>query len=400
VSGLTFQPKSIEKPGLLLCFSHLRWNFVYQRPQHLISRASKKYDVIYIEEPLFEGMEAPYYRIEKANNGVEVRTPILPENLTETEIIAAQKTLVDLLIDNLNQDLEVCWYYTPMALEFSHHLRPALCVYDCMDELSAFRGASIRLIDNEKKLFAKADLVFTGGMSLFEAKRHAHPSVHAFPSSVDQPHFRTARDGCLEEPELQKNIAHPRVGFFGVIDERMDLDLVEQTALLRPDLQFVMLGPVVKIDPATLPRQPNIHWLGAQDYQALPNFLSGWDVGFMPFALNESTKFISPTKTPEFLAAGLPVVSTPITDVVRPYGKAALVEIVNGPAEMAAAIDRNLKLDRGLWLRRVDLHLSGMSWDATWDKMWALMFAARAKKSFAVELAQPITPLAARRANV
>lgn len=400
MSGPRSQPKSIEKPGLLLCFSHLRWKFVYQRPQHLISRASKKYNVVYIEEPVCENITAPYYRIERDKSGVEVRTPVLPENLTETEIIAAQKSLLDELIENIGQDVEVCWYYTPMALEFSHHLRPELCVYDCMDELSAFRGASIRLIDNEQKLFAKADLVFTGGMSLFEAKRHAHPLVHAFPSSVDQSHFRTAREGRLAEPELHKNIAHPRVGFFGVIDERMDLDLVEQTALLRPDLQFMMLGPVVKIDPATLPRLPNIHWMGAQDYQALPNFLSGWDVGFMPFALNESTKFISPTKTPEFLAAGLPVVSTAIADVVRPYGKAALVEIVDGPAEMAAAIDRSLRFDKELWRRRVDLHLSGMSWDATWDKMRALMFSAGARKSVVAELSEPTTSPAVRRAHV
>src|SRR5690606_28943889 len=103
-----------------------------------------------------------------------------------------------------------------------------------------------------------------------------------------------------------------RIGYAGVIDERIDLVLLDQVARARPDYQFVMLGPIAKIDPATLPQRGNIHYLGSKKYADLPRYLAGWDVAMMPFALNDATRFISPTKTPEYLAAGRRVVSTAI----------------------------------------------------------------------------------------
>src|SRR3954451_10740727 len=259
-----------------------------------------------------------------------------------------------------------------MALAFSSHLDYDLTIYDNMDELSAFRGASPELLALEKELFARADLVFTGGMSLYEAKRGRHRNVHAFPSSIDFEHFSKARAG-LSDPKDQAAIGRPRLGFFGVVDERMDVDLVGRVADLRPDWNFVMIGPVVKIDPATLPRRGNLHWLGGKKYQELPQYLSGWDVGFMPFALNEATRFISPTKTPEFLAAGVPVVSTPITDVVRPYGEKGLVEIAKTPLEAVRKAEALLERPRQPWLSRVDRHLAAGSWDKTWAAMHKLM---------------------------
>ena len=175
------------------------------------------------------------------------------------------------------------------------------------------------------------------------------------------------------EPADQAAIPHPRLGFFGVIDERMDIDLVAAVADLRPDWHLVMIGPVVKIDPATLPQRANIHWLGGKSYSDLPRYLSGWDAGLMPFALNESTRFISPTKTPEFLAAGVPVVSTPITDVVRPYGEKGLVEIAKTPLEAVRKAEALLERPRQPWLSRVDRHLAAGSWDKTWAAMHKLM---------------------------
>jgi glycosyltransferase involved in cell wall biosynthesis len=237
-------------------------------------------------------------------------------------------------------------------------------------------------------------------MSLYEAKRNLHDAVYAFPSSVDQHHFNRARGKAIADPPLQAQIPHPRVGFFGVVDERMDLELVEATAKLRPTLQFIIIGPVVKIDPASLPQQPNLHWLGAQDYQQLPGFIAGWDVAFMPFARNESTRFISPTKTPEFLAAGLPVVSTPIADVVRPYGENGLVEIAATPEETAQAIDTCLQRPYGPWLRRVDAFLDGMSWDQTWQRMLTLMLPAGAAVPKRSQVAERSVAAAARQANV
>jgi len=260
-----------------------------------------------------------------------------------------------------------------MAMAFTRHLECDLCVYDNMDELSLFRGASQELIDNEAELFRRADVVFTGGMSLYEAKRNRHRNVHGFPSSIDFDHFAKARRAGDPEPSDQAAIPHPRLGFFGVIDERMDIDLVAGVAELRPDWHLVMIGPVVKIDPATLPQHANIHWLGGKSYSDLPRYLSGWDAGLMPFALNESTRFISPTKTPEFLAAGVPVVSTPITDVVRPYGERRLVEIAKTPLEVVRKAELLLSRPKEPWLQRVDRHLAAGSWDKTWAAMNKLM---------------------------
>lgn len=360
-----------EKP-LLVCFSHLRWDFVWQRPQHLLSRAAKHYDVLIIEEPIFKAGIQPHMDVSTRPQGVTIAVPMLPEGLSHEDVIAEQHDLIEGLIGRESTRSRVFWYYTPMAIAFTSDLECDLCIYDNMDELSLFRGASQQLLDFENALFSRCDLVFTGGMSLYEAKKNRHRSVHGFPSSIDFNHFSQARS-IDQDPEDQAHIPHPRLGFFGVIDERMDIDLLAQTADLRPDWQFVMIGPVVKIDPASLPQRPNIHWLGGKSYNDLPHYLSGWDVGFMNFALNEATKFISPTKTPEFLAAGVPVVSTAITDVVKPYGEKGLVEIVRSAEEVVAKVEAILARPKEAWLAKVDRHLAQGSWDKTWAAMQKLM---------------------------
>jgi UDP-galactopyranose mutase len=371
-------PAQSPRP-LLLCLSHLRWAFVFQRPQHLLTRAAQGHDVLYVEEPLFEAGATPRLDIADSD-GVRVVTPRLPEGLNDVDRDAALQRLLDTLLTQLGgQGPDILWYYTPMALAFSRHLDAAVTVYDNMDELSLFHGADSRIAQLETELMERADLVFTGGQSLFEAKRDRHPNIHPVPSSVDVAHFRPTPGVPSAEPQDLAPIRGPRVGFFGVIDERMDLDLLEAVARLRPDLSFVMIGPVAKIDPAALPRPANIHWLGARAYAELPAYLHHWDVGLMPFARNESTRFISPTKTPEFLAAGLPVVSTPIRDVVEPYGTLGLVEIAATPAEVAAAIDRAMAapISPG-WRDRVARQLARGSWDRTWAFMAARIELARA----------------------
>jgi UDP-galactopyranose mutase len=242
-----------------------------------------------------------------------------------------------------------------------------------MDELSAFAGAPPAMRENEARLFQRADVVFTGGASLYESKRKQHPSVHLFPSSVDVSHFKRART-IKQEPEDQSRIPHPRIGYAGVIDERMDLGLLDSVAQSRPDWQFVFVGPVVKIDPATLPRKTNIHYLGMKPYAELPAYFSGWRIGMLPFALNESTRFISPTKTPEYLAAGLRVISTPIRDVVSPYGDFGLARIASTTGEFISAADSLLvsQVDNE-FLTRVDGFLSQSSWDKTWNEMDQIM---------------------------
>jgi UDP-galactopyranose mutase len=354
---------------VLICLSHLRWNFVYQRPQHLLSRAAKTYPVYFIEEPMFEAGATPRLTRSVSKEGVHVVTPVLPEGMPESLVVQTQRRMLDQLLVEIGRGPLIAWYYTPMALRFSRQLAPDVCIYDNMDELSAFKGASRELLDLETELFRRADLVFTGGQSLYEAKRDRHRNIHPFPSSIDPVHFTKARSARLQDPADQAAIPHPRLGFFGVVDERMDIALVGRIAELQPNWHFVMIGPVVKIDPAILPRRANIHWLGGKSYTDLPAYLAGWDVGIMPFALNESTRFISPTKTPEFLAAGLPVVSTPIRDVVRPYGEKGLVAIADTPEAFVRAAGAMLRGRPSEWLSRVDRHLATTSWDTTWRRM-------------------------------
>ncbi|ADB36344.1 glycosyltransferase family 1 protein [Spirosoma linguale] len=355
----------------LICFSHLRWNFVYQRPQHLLSRASKNYRVWFLEEPMWS--DSLHMSVSKQTDRLTVLVPHLPHGTGPEEAIRLQRQLLDEFIARETIRSFVAWYYTPMAMLFSDHLEPSLTVYDCMDELSAFWGAPPQLLQKEKQLMQQADVVFTGGYSLYEAKQSRHPHVFAFPSSIDFAHFSSARKP-QPDPVDQRSIATPRIGFSGVIDERFDYKLMGELAERRPDWQFVLLGPIVKIDPKLLPHQPNVHYLGMKAYKDLPMYFSNWDVAILPFALNESTRFISPTKTPEYLAAGLPVVSTPIRDVIRTYGSKELVEIANNAETFELAIERMLTKKSSNW-QTVDSFLKENSWDHTWSEMNRLMVA-------------------------
>jgi len=353
--------------SVLLCLSHLRWNFVFQRPQHLLTRAAKSHLVLYFEEPLYEAVSRPTLRVSEPVAGLRVLTPVLPEGTSPAQTILMQRALLNAALAELPYEHLILWYYTPMALPFSDHIECDVCVYDCMDELSAFKNAPRELVQMERLLMQRADIVFTGGQSIYEAKRRLHKSIHPFPSSIDVAHFHKARKPT-RDPADQAAIPHPRVGFAGVIDERLDIRLVADAAARLPDVQFVMIGPVVKIDPAGLPRLPNIHWLGGKSYAELPLYMANWDMGWMPFALNEATRYISPTKTPEFLAAGLPVVSTAIVDVVRSYGAQGLVQIADAD-DIEDKIRESLGNPKDLLRKSVDAYLSTMSWDQTWAAM-------------------------------
>lgn len=367
-----------------LCFSHLRWNFVFQRPQHLLTRASESYRVHYIEEPRFIEKGEERIEVDVVTDRMRVVTPLLPASADPAKHTSILRALIDGYVAYLDSAPRVGWYYTPMALPFTDHLEFPVTVYDCMDELANFKGAPPGITTLERRLFGRADLVFTGGRSLYESKRRHHDSVHAFPSSIDAAHFRPARARTLPDPRDVEHLDRPRIGWFGVIDERLDLELVDAVAAARPGWQFVMIGPIVKIDESSLPRRPNIHWLGGKDYKHLPQYLAAIDIGWMPFAINDSTRFISPTKTPEFLAAGLPVVSTPIKDVVRSYGALQLVEIAATPTESITSITRLLENGRRTdWMQRVDRVLASDSWDRTWSAMRTLIEQAALRRSLA-----------------
>ena len=361
----------------LLCFSHLRWNFVFQRPQHLMSRFAREMNVIFWEEPVDIGpRETAYLQVREAPNAANVRivVPHLPEGMPEEAREAALKRLLDAHVASVHGTL-IAWYYTPMMLPFSKHITPDVTVYDAMDELSKFKFAPEHLLSYEQELIDRADVVFTGGSSLYEAKKDRHDNVHCFPSSVDRAHFCKARARQFD-PADQEDLPRPRLGFYGVIDERFDTELLDQMAAMRPNWSFVMVGPVVKIAEEDLPKRHNIHYLGPKTYDQLPAYLSGWDVALMPFAMNESTQFISPTKTPEYLAGGRPVVSTPIKDVVRHYGHLEGVKIASTAQEFVEACEAALELSRNPesgWLAEADLMLSAASWDTTQGRMAGLI---------------------------
>lgn len=363
----------------LICFSHLRWDFVYQRPQHLLSRFAQNHRVFVIEEPIF-GETDVSMQISKRDENLHIVVPHLPHQMSEASIRDLQRTLLADLLVGQGISSFVTWYYTPMMLAWSDHLQPLATIYDCMDELTGFKNAPVELQERERDLFSISDLVFTGGQSLYEAKKEQHPAVYAFPSSIDKEHFSQALH-INEEMHDQENIPSPRIGFIGVIDERMNIELLGEIADLKPEWNFVMIGPVVKIDEADLPRRENIHYLGGKSYEELPGYIAGWDVAMMPFALNESTRYISPTKTPEYLAAGRPVVSTPIHDVVRPYGDEGLVHIASTAEEFVAAIQKALEEDADDRRSRVDEFLSEMSWDNTFGSMSDLIAEVVGKQS-------------------
>jgi len=337
-----------------------------------MTRCARSNRVFFWEEPIFD-VDAASLEVQKPFPGLWVLVPHLPGGLSLDEICRIQEWLLAQLVSDHALDDYLLWYYTPMALHFSRQLRPQAIVYDCMDELSAFRGAPPGIRSAEDELFSRADVVFTGGQSLYEAKKVQHPNVHCCPSSIDRKFFETARV-IRKEPQDQLTIPYPRLGYSGVIDERMDLDLLGTVAYMRSDWHFVMLGPVVKISPSELPKLPNIHYLGSKEYRTLPAYMAGWQVGLLPFARNESTRFISPTKTPEYLAAGLPVISTSIADVVKPYGSKGLVNIADDGNSFVSSVERALRVryshDR---LAKVDEFLAEMSWDHTWLRMVQLI---------------------------
>lgn len=357
-------------PKKLICFSHLRWDFVFQRPQHLLSRFAQHMTVYFFEEPVFDANGDDYLEIYEQSGRLRIIRPHLEKGKEESKLnIPILTALLGKFFKDSSLEDWIFWYYTPMALQFSEKFKPKMVIYDCMDELSAFKFAPAELPALEKRLIEKADLVFTGGHSLYEAKKDQHANIFPFPSSIDKAHFGKARKQSLE-PQDQACFSGPKIGFFGVIDERFDLELIKGIAAERPNWQLIIIGPVLKIDPETLPKNENIHYLGQKSYEELPDYLCGWDVALIPFLLNDSTRYISPTKTPEYLAAGIPVVSTPIRDVIKPYGIRKLVSIAADARHFTLAINQELnRTNRREWLNQVDEFLMNISWDDTYLQM-------------------------------
>ncbi|VDS09786.1 UDP-galactopyranose mutase precursor [Paracoccus haematequi] len=374
-------PFALAARPVLICFSHLRWDFVCQRPQHLMSRFAESHRLFFWEEAIPTDHHLPYLEFHAfPGTAVQAIRPRVPAAWAPEDQARALTQLLDQMMGVAGIHRPVLWFYTPMMWPIAAHVESAAVVYDCMDELSAFRFAPPDLAANETALMAAADVVFTGGHSIYEAKAGRHANIHPFPSSVDTTHFARARSAG-QEPADQAGLPGPRLGYYGVIDERLDLSLVAALAAAHPDWSVVMIGPLAKIGPEDLPRAPNLHWLGQRGYDQLPAYLSGWDVALMPFAMNQATRFISPTKTPEYLAGGVQVVSTPVRDVVRHYGDLASVRIAADADGFVRACEEALAAKgRPGWRDQADQLLADLSWDNTFRQMRTLLDAAAARR--------------------
>lgn len=371
---------SVPIDGPLICFSHLRWDFVLQRPQHLMNRFGRTRQVYYFEEFIPTEHHSAYleYHPFEGTQIVAVR-PRLPREWDESRQNAALSQLLDMMLRLNNIERPVLWFYSPSMFGFARNVEASAVVYDCMDELANFRYAPVGLKDLETELMERADLVLTGGASLYASRRDRHDNIHVFPSGVDVAHFAAVRNGIVPDSDMAA-LPGKKLGFYGVIDERIDLVLLEQVARARPEWSLIMVGPLAKIDPGDLPTVPNLHFIGQRHYDELPRYLAGWDVALMPFAINEATRFISPTKTPEYLAAGLPVVSTPVADVVAGYAGLAAVQIAGTAAEFIDACDAALTLTPQKYLLEVDEKLKAMSWDESFRSIDQLLTEAMRRK--------------------
>ncbi len=388
----------------ILVYSHLRWDSVFQRPQQIISRLVRTRSVLFIEEPspLSAGERMNRWDVTHPLPHLRVCRPRMASPVAgfdarhiPTLIGMLRSLLADVLIDR-----HVAWLYSPMAVSLARSLAPEVLVYDCMDELSGFLHAPPDIAEREAELLRWADVAFTGGPSLYRAKRARHANIHCFPSSVDAAHFGKACNGTVDHAE-QRHLARPRLGFFGVLDERLDTALIREVAEARPEWQIVLVGPVAKISPSALPRLPNIHYMGSRPYAELPSFLAGWDVCLLPFALNAATRYISPTKTLEYMAAERPIVSTPITDVVEPYSD--VVAIAQSPDEFVDACDRSLRetdAHRAIRVRRMRAVLARTSWDATVHAMERELSKASVRRRIEEDSAPTIGTASAQRALV
>jgi glycosyltransferase involved in cell wall biosynthesis len=378
--------KNQSLPNIIV-FCHLRWEFVKQRPQHLISRLAQKANILFVEEPIeFDRTNHGTANIIKVGPTLTVVQPrIEPNNFDDLSKIIKLNYLS-------NGTSPIIWFYSPAFLPILKFLDYSVLIYDCMDELSAFKGASKEISKYEKELLSKADIVFTGGRSLFESKRKLTKNIFCFPSSVDKRHFQKAISPKTKIPSDIKQVKRPIVGYYGVIDERIDLGLLKKVSKKNPGINFVMIGPIAKIDEKDLPKDKNIHYLGMKPYDLLPNYLKGFDVAMMPFSINKSTRFISPTKTLEFMAAQKPIISTPVYDVKRQYSKE--VSIINNANAFTDAIKYYLSENataKSKRLKREEQVINNTSWDNTVETMTAIITKQLKKRMNKLNTEVPIS---------
>jgi UDP-galactopyranose mutase len=354
------RPIPYDSAGVVIAGLHLRWRGVWQRPNHLLARIARDVPVVVLEEPYLARRDED---VVAHADGVTVVTPHRRAKPADAVDERALETVRELAAGRA----PLVWLYTPMMLRLAEAFPDAPLVFDKMDELAKFAQADPRIAPRECEVLARADVVFSGGRSLHRTVQHRARIARCYPSGVDVEHFERART-AEPHPDLAPYRGGKVYGYVGVIDERVDLALVDALAAAHPSATVAMVGPLAKIEESALPRRRNIAYLGKREYADLPALLAGFDVALMPFALNEHTANISPTKTLEYMAAGLPIVSTPVPDVVEDH--ADVVHVARDRDEFVALVERAQRPDP---LREQRAHEKTRA--ATWDAIAAAMRA-------------------------
>lgn len=369
-----------ESPIIVHC--HLRWHGVWQRPQQILSRMAHSRRIAFIEEPMFlHNGGSPRLDVSE-HHGLMVATPHVPAQEEHLPRVSRsnQQIIRELVAPFIRKhDLQggIRWHYAPMAIYMSDLGGCSTTVYDCMDELSAFKGAPPELVDCERALMNEAHVMFTGGLSMWLNKKQHHPNCHRFDSGVDVNHFQQATRAETPIPEDARDLPRPVIGYYGVIDERMDYDAIRALSAAFPEGTILLVGPVTKVDPAELPQAPNIRYTGQRSYAELPGYLKVFDVALVPFADNPATRFLSPTKTLEYFAGLKPVVSSPVKDVVENY--ADIVRLARSPEEYVSAVRAALTEDNSDRARRGLEKAQEKTWDAIVGSMNELLAEAEAR---------------------
>ncbi len=364
----------------LIVHCHLCWDWVWQRPQQFISRISQKHRVLFVEmagpDETLAVPTAHLSTLADFPNISVLRMQFPAWRWADGEYVDRERRriLEEVLQGPLAGEFDnfVQWFYDPMAFTaFGEGMGELAVVYDCMDELSKFKGAPPEIAQRELDLLQRADVVFTGGRRLYESKSQWNSNCHFYGCGVDGGHFGKAREVGTQIPAELASLPKPVLGYFGVVDERMDYELVARMADANPAWSVVVIGPVVKVDPGSMPQRPNLHWLGGRAYNELPAVCKGFDLCLMPFARNESTEYINPTKALEYMATGRAIVSTAVPDVVSNFGE--VVKIANSHEEFIELCRRSVAhpdyraISRGLKMVREN------SWEAIVDKLEELI---------------------------
>ncbi|RYD58215.1 MAG: glycosyltransferase family 1 protein [Sphingobacteriales bacterium] len=356
-------------PSNIICFSPIRWNQKDQRPQQIMRRLSQYSMVHFIEEPVYDATEA-YLSHTVVAEHIHVFTPHLPGGISEEKCQTLQRALLDQFMRDCNFADYTFWYATPVAFAYSKHYCPSVIVYDCLEDIWSLKLPAEKLHDLEQQLLDRADLVFTSSHTQYWNKKDRNNNVHLLPATIDRAHFDCAR-GKVSEAEEQEHIPYPRLGYMGIVDDRLDTQLLADIADTRPDWHIVLVGPTAKMNAAQLPQRANIHYLGNKPYADLPSYLTGWTAAIMPIQEKSHMTSGLSFKTAECLAAGLPVIATPVKAIAAQYEKENLVMKANSAAEFVAATEAILfdgAADRS-WMERVNNFLDMSSRDAVTNEI-------------------------------